>query len=170
MTLTTSHIALPASAFSPNHCTCNLLVRSQELLKKKDPPFKCDLTSASKYASTGCEGLWTDTSGLSGMTSNSVACQMSFMFIPPNLSRSVIRMRYSAGNSSGVSPKRRVGDTRFREHVHKVREIKPTIPWIALPYRIAPFGGGVPGAICDGLRQNGSVAHVARRTVDNNIT
>ena len=40
-------------------------------------------------------------------------------------------------------------NTRFGEHAHMVREIKPTIPWIALPNRIAPFGGGVPGAKCD---------------------
>ena len=51
-----------------------------------------------------------------------------------------------------------------------MREIKPTIPWIALPNRIALFGGGVPGAICDGCRRNGSTVYVSGRTVDNDIT
>ena len=43
-------------------------------------------------------------------------------------------------------------DTRFGEHAHMVRAIVPTIPWIALPYRIAPFGGGVPGAERDSCK------------------
>jgi len=57
----------------------------------------------------------------------------------------------------------------FRCHAHKVREINPTIPWIALPYRIAPFGGGVPGAICDNCKRTRSTENASRRTVDNDI-
>ena len=103
------------------------------------------------------------------MISNSFACQISFVLIPPNLSRSVIRMRYSAVSSFGVSPRRHTEDTRFGGHAHKVREINPTIPWIALPNRIAPFGGGVPGAIRDSYERMGSMVHVSGRTVDNDI-
>jgi len=92
------------------------------------------------------------------------------MVIPPNLSRSVIRMRYSAISSFGVSPGCHTEDTRFREHAHRVRVINPTIPWITLPNRIAPFGGGVPGAICDRCRRTRSTVHVAGRTVNNDNT
>lgn len=48
------------------------------------------------------------------------------------------------------------GEHAFWGHAHMVREISPTIPWIALPYRIAPFGGGVPGAICDNCERTRS--------------
>lgn len=82
----------------------------------------------------------------------------------------MIRIRYSAGNSFGVSPRCRTEDTSYREHAHRVREIKPTIPWIAFPNLIAPFGGGVPGAICEVVGEMEAAVHVSRRTVDNNIT
>jgi len=62
------------------------------------------------------------------------------------------------------------GRHAFQEHAHRVRVISPTIPWIALPNRIAPFGGGVPGAICDDCKWTRSMVYVSRRTVDNDIT
>ena len=62
------------------------------------------------------------------------------------------------------------GRHAFQGHAHMVRVINPTIPWIALPNRIAPFGGGVPGAACDGCEQTKSMVNVPRRTVDHDIT
>ena len=70
----------------------------------------------------------------------------------------------------GVSPGCLMEATRFGEHAHIVRAINPTIPWIALPNRIAPFGGGVPGAICDSCKRSRSRVNGPRRTVDDDIT
>lgn len=76
----------------------------------------------------------------------------------------VLRCQFIWGKSEAPH-----GRHEFLGHAHRVRVINPTIPWIALPNRIAPFGGGVPGAICDSCRRNGSMERVARLTVDNDI-
>ena len=96
-----------------------------------------------------------------------VVCAYSTKPLTVGNKNEVFRYQFIWGKSEVSVPH---GKHAFQGHAHRVRVISPTIPWIALPNRIAPLGGEVPGAVCDKCERIRSVAHAPRRTVDNDIT